>query len=97
MPDHTTTSAALYLKECGYTVRSKRDGTDQAPNATTIKQWCERGKIRARKAGWVWLIDQQELDALITRRVRDADQDTNAGQTVTEDTTGEGQEGTRKG
>lgn len=65
MPDHTTTSAAQYLAEHGYIVHSKRDGTDKAPNGTTIKQWCERGKIPARKVGWVWLIDQEELDRIL--------------------------------
>lgn len=63
--DYTTSSAAIYLAEHGYTVRSKRDGTDKAPNATTIKQWCERGKIKARKAGWVWLIPQGALEELV--------------------------------
>lgn len=65
MPDHTTTSAAAYLAERGYTVKSKRDGTQQSPTSTTIKQWCERGNIKARKAGWVWLINQATLDELI--------------------------------
>lgn len=69
MPDHTTTSAALYLKERGYTVKSKRDGTDLPPTAGTVKQWCERGKIKARKAGWVWLIDQAVLDGLLATNV----------------------------
>lgn len=65
MPDHTTTSAAAYLTERGYTVHSKRDGTDTPPSSGTVKQWCERGKIPARKAGWAWLISQDELDKLL--------------------------------
>lgn len=70
MPDHTTASAAQYLAEHGYTVRSKRDGTEQAPHADTIKRWCLQGKIQARKAGWVWLIPQETLDELIARAGR---------------------------
>jgi hypothetical protein len=66
VPDHTTTSAALYLTERGYKVRSYRDGTERTPNATTIKQWCERGKIKARKAGWVWLIAEEELEKVLS-------------------------------
>jgi hypothetical protein len=69
MPDHTTSSAAAYLAEHGHTVRSKRDGTENAPTAQTVKQWCERGRIKARKAGWVWLIDQTDLDKLLPDRV----------------------------
>jgi hypothetical protein len=65
MPDHTTTSAALYLKERGYTVKSKRDGTELPPSSGTVKQWCERGKIKARKAGWVWLIAEEDLAVLV--------------------------------
>lgn len=74
MPDHTTTSAAAYLRERGCTVRSKRDGTEKPPSSGTVKQWCERGNIKARKAGWVWLVDQAELDRLLDHR--DTDQDT---------------------
>lgn len=65
MPDHTTTSAAQYLAEHGYTVRSKRDGTNKPPTTVTVKQWCERGKLSARKVGWVWLIAQEDLDRLL--------------------------------
>lgn len=68
MPDHTTTSAADYLTERGYLVKSKRDRTELPPSSSTVKQWCERGKIKARKAGWVWLIDQAELDRLCEPR-----------------------------
>lgn len=68
MPDHTTTSAAVYLTERGYTVHSKRDGTDKPPTSGTVKQWCERGKIKARKAGWVWLIAEEELEDLLKAR-----------------------------
>ena len=64
----TTSAAAEYLAAHDYTVRSKRDGTDNAPNSTTVKQWCERGKIEARKSGWAWLISQRSLDALLQSR-----------------------------
>jgi len=67
MPDHTTTSAAEYLAARGYTVSRRRAGGEGPPTADTIKHWCERGTITARKAGWVWLIDQDELDALLAR------------------------------
>lgn len=69
MPDHTTASAAQYLAERGYTVRSKRDGTEQAPRPDTIKRWCELGKIKGRKvSSRLWLIDQEELDRLAKDR-----------------------------
>jgi hypothetical protein len=65
VPDMTTSAAAEYLAAHGYTVHSKRDGTDKPPNSTTVKQWCERGKIKARKSGWAWLVSKRELDELI--------------------------------
>lgn len=65
MPDHTTSSAAEYLKGHGYTVKSKKHGTEAPPPAELIKRWCERGKLKARKAGWSWLINQEELDRII--------------------------------
>lgn len=65
MPDMTTTEAAQYLASKGYTVRSKRDGTDKPPASELVKRWCEQGKVKARKSGWVWLIPQEELDKLI--------------------------------
>lgn len=68
MPDMTTTAAAEYLASHGFTVRSKRDGTDKPPNSTTVKQWCERGKIEARKSGWAWLVSQGDLDKLIAEK-----------------------------
>jgi hypothetical protein len=68
MSDMTTTAAAEYLAAHGYTVRSKRDGTNKAPNSTTIKQWCERGKIEARKSGWAWLVSRDTLDELIRNK-----------------------------
>lgn len=68
MPDMTTSAAAEYLTAHGYTVRSKRDATDKAPSSTTIKQWCERGKIKARKSGWAWLVSQEDLDKLIAEK-----------------------------
>lgn len=69
MPDHTTASAAQYLAERGYTVRSKRDGTEQPPRPDTIKRWCELGKVKGRKVSMrLWLIDQGELDKLVKDR-----------------------------
>jgi hypothetical protein len=65
MPEHTVTSAALYLKERGYTVGRGRIGGRGAPVADTIRRWCERGKIKARQVGRIWLIDQAVLDQLI--------------------------------
>jgi hypothetical protein len=71
MPDHTTATAAAYLAERGYTVRSKRDGTENPPSAQTVKQWCERGKIKARKTNWAWLIEEEVLKNLIAKYKRD--------------------------
>lgn len=68
MPDHTTTSAAQYLKEHGYTVGRGRIGGRGAPSADTIKKWCEAGKIKARKAGWVWLISEETLRELVAKQ-----------------------------
>lgn len=68
MPDHTTASAAAWLAEHGYTAHSKRDGTDNPPSAQTVKQWCKRGKIRARKTNWAWLIDEAVLEDLIKKQ-----------------------------
>lgn len=70
MSDMTTTEAAQYLAGKGYTVRSKRDGTARAPNSTTVKQWCERGNIRARKSNWAWLIAKEELDRLLAEQLK---------------------------
>lgn len=67
MPDHTTTSAAEYLREKGYEVSRGRIGGRGAPTADTLKHWCKSGKIKARKAGWVWLIDEGELEKLIKK------------------------------
>lgn len=61
----TTTEAAQYLKERGFQVHSKRNGTDAPPAAELIKRWCIRGKLKARKSGWVWLIPKEELDKLV--------------------------------
>jgi hypothetical protein len=61
----TTTEAAQYLTERGFTVHSKRDGTDKPPPSELIKRWCIRGKVKARKSGWVWLIEQEELDRFL--------------------------------
>ncbi len=68
MPDHTTTSAAEYLAARGYTVGRRRVGGRGAPAADTIKHWIRRGKIKARKAGGVWLIAQEDLDRVIAAR-----------------------------
>lgn len=71
MPDHTTASAAQYLAERGYIVRSYRDGTEQSPRPDTIKRWCETGKIKGRKMSpRLWLIDQEELDKLLPKADR---------------------------
>lgn len=61
----TTTEAAAYLTERGYTVHSKRDNSDRPPPSELIKRWCEQGKIKGRKSGWVWLVEQEDLDRLL--------------------------------
>jgi hypothetical protein len=68
LSEMTTTEAAQYLTEHGYTVRSKRDGTDKPPAAELVKRWCEQKKVKARKTNWVWLIERAELDRLISAR-----------------------------
>lgn len=74
MPDHTTTSAAQYLADHGYTVKRRRVGGEGPPSADTIKRWCledkelprkEQRLPGARKAGHAWLIPQKALDNLI--------------------------------
>jgi hypothetical protein len=69
MPDYTSTEAAQYLSARGFTVHSKRDGTDRPPPSELIKRWCIRGKIKARKSGWVWLISRDELDRILETNV----------------------------
>jgi hypothetical protein len=69
MPDYTSTEAAQYLSARGFTVHSKRDGTDRPPPSELIKRWCIRGKIKARKSGWVWLISRDELDRILETSV----------------------------
>lgn len=72
MPDHTTASAAAYLAERGYTVRSGRIGGTHSPKADTIKRWCETGKVKGRKVSTrLWLIDQEELDRLLRNSKND--------------------------
>lgn len=65
MPDHTTTSAAAYLAEHGYTVGRGKIGGRGAPKPDTIRRWCERGKIKSRRVGYVWLIDEETLNELL--------------------------------
>lgn len=63
---YTTAKAAEYLAERGYTVRSKRDGTNKSPPADTIKHWCIDGKLPgAKKHGRDWSIPKEALDRLI--------------------------------
>lgn len=68
MPDHTTTSAAQYLAEHGYTVGRGKIGGRGAPKSDTIKRWCKNGKIKARRVGYVWLIDEKTLDDLLRKQ-----------------------------
>lgn len=63
--DYTAESAANYLAALGYTVSSRRIGGAHPPKADTIRRWCQRGRINARRVGYIWLIDQQELDQLV--------------------------------
>lgn len=63
--DHTAESAALYLEERGYTIGSRRIGGQHPPKADTIRRWCQRGEIAARRVGYIWLIAQEELDRLM--------------------------------
>lgn len=63
--DLTTTEAAEYLAQRGYTVKRRRVGGKGPPTADTIKHWCGK-RLPARKAkGGGWLIAQEALDRLI--------------------------------
>ena len=66
--EHTPISAALYLAERGYTVTSKKTHTIAPPKPDTIRRWCMRGELPARRLGYIWLIEQATLDALIAER-----------------------------
>lgn len=62
----TTTEAAAYLAERGYTVGRRRVGGAGAPTADTIRHWCGDGKFPgAKKRGRDWSIPQEDLDRLI--------------------------------
>lgn len=63
--DLTTTEAAAYLAEQGYTVHSKKTGADSPPAAELIKRWCIQGKLKGRKRENRWLISKRELDRLL--------------------------------
>lgn len=65
MPDHTAISAAEYLAAHGYEVPRGRIGGRGPPSADTVRRWCTYGKIEARRIGYIWLISQAALDALI--------------------------------
>jgi hypothetical protein len=79
MPDLTTTQAAIYLKDRGFTVKRRRVGGEGAPQADTLKSWCAIGKIKAVKSGHgnrsTWLIPQSELDRLLERVTREREDD----------------------
>ena len=65
----TTTEAARYLADHGYTVGRRRAGGKGPPSGDTVKRWCEQGKFPgARKAsGRLWLIPQAALDEFLKR------------------------------
>lgn len=63
--DHTAESAATYLAALGYTVGSRRIGGQHPPKPDTIRRWCQRGRVKARRVGYIWLIEQGELDRLV--------------------------------
>lgn len=70
MPDElTTTEAAAYLAAHGYTVHSKKAGTDSPPPAELVKRWCIAGKLKGRKRDNRWFISKRELDRLIKMNV----------------------------
>lgn len=69
MPDMTTTEAAQYLAERGYTVHSKKTGADSPPAAELVKRWCIQGKLKGRKRENRWLISKRELDRFMAVNV----------------------------
>lgn len=67
--DHTAQSAALYLTERGYTIEGGgRTAGRHAPTPDIVRRWCNHGTIAARRVGYIWLISQETLDALITKQ-----------------------------
>lgn len=57
--------------ERGYEVSRGRVGGKGPPTPDTIKHWCKSGKLKARKAGWVWLIAEEELEKLVKENTQD--------------------------
>lgn len=66
MADHTAQSAADYLAAQGYTIEGGgRTAGRHAPPPDIIRRWCKSGKLKARRVGYIWLIEQTTLDALV--------------------------------
>lgn len=62
----TTTEAASYLAEQGYTIRRRRIGGDGPPSADTLKHWALAGKLAgARKRDNRWFIPKETIEELI--------------------------------
>lgn len=69
--DHTAASAALYLTERGYLADGGgRKAGKHPPKADTIRRMILSGRLPARRVGYIWLIDQQALDALLEPSAR---------------------------
>lgn len=69
MPDElTTTEAAAYLAEQGYTVNRRRAGGSGAPSADTLKHWALAGKLTgSRKRDNRWFIPRETIEELIRK------------------------------
>lgn len=67
--EHTAETAAAYLAAAGYTAGPRSGGRQAHPPPNTIRYWCRVGRIKARRAGYIWLIDQAELDRLVAEKV----------------------------
>jgi hypothetical protein len=64
--DLTTTEAAAYLAEQGYTVSRRRAGGSGPPTADTLKHWALAGKLTgARKRENRWFIPRRTIEELI--------------------------------
>lgn len=64
--DHTAQSAALYLAERSYLADGGgRKAGKHPPSADTIRRMIYSGALPARRVGYIWLIDQAELDRLL--------------------------------
>lgn len=65
--NHTAQSAAEYLAALGYLADGGgRKAGKHPPTADTIRRMILSERLPATRRGYIWLIAQEDLDALIT-------------------------------